>query len=497
LRRVGRLGSLLVRRHWVLVVLGAVALIVAALDSQRLVGTYPTSVHATVGSVGNRLLTSVADLAAGSGFLALAIGGGWVVRQVLRPRSREASAFAVLALAYFAAVTWVNLASGFDERYELALFVPLAVAFAAALARREVGLIPTAAGALVCWLALHRHGDIPFTLSIDYLTYPSREWLSRFWLNKAQYDIGIGRGTALDLVCAAATAAAIALALARGRWERWARAAVAGFVLAFALVGSGWIMQGLSSEMRPGASFSGVSFVDELTGGKRADPLGSTVEADPAIPHQWGEVQFFNSAIHHPISLEGKVYDMCCNPAGVDQVAAIDHETGAVTSDTPLPEYVTTVPEWLPAGFATRLLFVSSVYAPNVRLERLTQPPRAGWISTGLDAHGWVRPKRPASLRVFPAGAPGSPACLRATLRAPMRLRSESTWRIGRDSGRLAADESKRVDVPLPRRRRVDLPVTAAPAGPDPVLAHAGLVGLSDLRLVRCGQPEPQPRAEP
>jgi hypothetical protein len=482
-------------KHWLLGVVGVLGVIWLATRSlSALIGDYPTAVHPTSGLIGERALTTIAHLSAGAGFFAMVIGGAWVLRQLLRPLSPEANAFAVLALAWLLAIGYVNLASGVDERYELILFLPLVVAFAVALGRREISLVPTVGMALLVWLALHRHGDIGYVQSSDYLTWPSREWLSKVWLNKAQFNLHIGRSTALDLIGIVLVLVAVALSLLRGRRRQWLVIAVAGFAFVFALLGSAWAMKKLSNTERPDASFAGVSFVDKLTGGARTDPLGSTSETDPNIPHLWDEVQFFNASITHPISLEGKVYDLCCAPTGGDQVAVVDHKTGAITSPD-MPKYVTTVPEWLPAGFATDLIFQSSTYSPTVRLERLREPARAAWLSLGFDMRGWVRPHAEASLRVFPAGAPGRPACLRATLTAPRD--KTARWTIGSASGSVPAAGARRVDVPLHGTAPNHLTVRSHPLGTDPVIGQPGFIGLSDMRLVKCGMAEPPPRPAP
>lgn len=482
-------------KHWVLWVVGGLGVIwLATGHIHALVGDYPTAVHVTSGVVGERALTTVAHLAAGAGLFAMVLGGAWIVRQLVRPLTPEANAFAVLGLVWFLAIGYVNLASGIDERYELVLFVPLIVVFAVALGRREISLVPVVAMALLVWFALHKHGDIGYVQPSDYLTWPSREWLSRVWLNRAQYNLHIGRSTAIDLIGIAVVAVTVALALLRGRWRERLVLGVAAFAFVFALGGSAWAMKKLGNAERPQASFAGVTFVDSLTGGKRTDPLGSTSETNPAIPHLWDEVKFFNGSIQHPISLEGKVYDLCCAPVGGDQVATVDHRTGAITSPD-LPEFITTVPEWLPAGFATDLVFQSSAYAPTVRLERLRRPARAAWISLGFDLNGWVRPRVKATLRVFPAGAPGSPACLRATLAAPRDKAAH--WTIGSASGVVPAGGARRVDIPLHGTAPNDLTVRSRPLGTDPLTGQPGFIGLSGMRLVKCGTAEPPPRAAP
>jgi hypothetical protein len=481
------------RRHWLLGAVGLFGVVYLATGhTHTLVGQYPTAVHTSVGVVAERLLTTVAHLSAGSGFVALVFGGAWTVRRLVRPLSPETAAFAALAVGWFLTLAYVNLASGIDERYELMLFVPLAVAFAVALGRREIELVPSLIAALVVWWALHRHGDIGFVQTSDYLTWPSREWLSRFWLNKSQYSLHLGRTAPIYLIGVGLLIAVVALARTRDVMRSRLVLAVAAFSLLYAAAGSGWVMQKLTDAERPNASFTALTFIDRESHGERVDVFGSTAETNSQIPTMWSEVQYFNSVIAHPLSLEGKVYDICCGAAGRDQVAAVDHTSGALSSDAPLPRYIATVPQWLPAGIATIPVDSESAYSPPVRLERLRQPPQAAWLSSGIDPFGWVRPGTKATLRVFPAGAPALPACLRVTLRAPQTLRGGlAHWRIGSIGAEVPAAQAKRVDIPLHGRAPVDLPVTAHPAGPDTDTGAKGLIALSDLRLVRCGATEP------
>lgn len=492
-----RVAALTARRHWLLIaVLALGAFVVADNGSRRLLGHYAdASVGFHLNVIGNRVLISLAHLGAGAAVIPLVVALAWVLAQLVRPSSPPAHAFAMLALVWFAALLWVNMASGIDERYELPLFVPLAVAFAVALGRRELKVAPAVAAGLLCWYALHRHGDIGFAGSSDYVTWPSREWLARVWLNKAQYNLHFDRKTALDLIGVAAVAAAIGLARLRGRWSGRLNLFVAAFTLVFAFAGSIWAMQKLSDAERPSASFAGMSFIDAVTKGQVTEPVGSTVETDAAVPQGWSEVQFFNASVQRPISLEGKVYDLCCPPQGIDQVAQVNHATGALSSDLPLPPYVATIPQWLPAGFAGTTIFASSAYSPPIRVERLRRPPMAAWLSTGFDYYGWLRPRQHTSLRVFPRAAP-SPSCLRLTLHAPT-AKSPTRWAIGGSKGRLGPGASQRLELPLHGAGPVDLPVTASPPGPDPVTGKPGLIGLSDLSVVTCGSPEVQPKPAP
>lgn len=489
------------RRHWLFGIVAVAGLVwLAAGHSKTLVGQYPTSIDRTGGEVAERLLVSVTHLSAATGVVVFPVAVAWILSQ-LRGRRMEATVFAVLALAYFAAVSYVNLASGIDERYEMVLFVPLAVALAVALSRREFQPVLIAILAALSWYALHKHGDIPWTQPSDYLTWPSREFLSKVWLTKAQYNLHIGRSTALNLIGAGALIAVVALAVVHGKWRRRLTLALAAFALVYSLAGSTWAMKKLSNTLRPGATFHGMSFVDELTGGERADAVGSTSETDSAIPQQWSEVQYFNGSVGHTISLEGKVYDLCCAPAGLDQVVAVDHDTGALSSDQPLPRWLLTVPRWAPAGFASELVFSSSVYYPNVQLERLPQHPMASYLSSGIDPYGWIRPRTRGRLRVFPAAAPATPACLRMAVTAPVSVDGGVVrWRVrggATAEGSVRAKDSARVDVPLPGSRPLDLVLSGTGVGPDPVSGQPGVFGLSDLRLVRCGSAQPQPRPEP
>jgi hypothetical protein len=497
-RRALNLAGTLVRRHWMLLALGLLVLLVVARNPTAVVGFYPTKINASSAAVGHRFLETITALTAGTAFLGAALGGGWVVRQVVRPAGREQHAFALLAVGAFVALIWVTLGSANDERYHLPLMMPLAVAFAAALGRRETGLVSSGGAALVCWLGLHRYGQISVTLPTDYLTWPSKEWFSEVWLGRLWTYTHIAKDTLVDLVGIAGTAAALAVAfLRRSRYATGAAVAVAAVVVAVSAAGSVWAMQKLSNSARPQVSFDAVTFVDQVTGGRRADPLGSTAETDPGKPQLWNELQFFNDAIQHPLSLEGKVYDLCCQTYGFDQVASVDRNTGALSSDAPLPPFVLTVPQWLPAGPATEPVFTSSVF--GVRVERLPAPAMAAWVSEGVDPYGWVRPKVRAKLRVFPKGlATRGDPCLRVTLSAPQLPAGEQTrWRIGASSGRLAGGAQERVDVPLNGTRPRDLAVSAVPSGPDPATQKPARLGLSDLRLIGCGVAEPAAKLAP
>jgi hypothetical protein len=269
------------------------------------------------------------------------------------------------------------------------------------------------------------------------------------------------------------------------------------FVLALSIAGSVWAMQKLSNSARPQLSWDAVGFVDEVTNGARADPIGSTVETDPGRPALWSELQYFNDNIDHPLSLEGKVYDLCCLGSGIDQVAKVDRATGALSSPAPLPRFVLTAPQWLPAGLASEPVFASS--AVPARVERVPAEPMAAWVSDGFDPDGWLRPGKRASLRVFPQALAGQgDPCLRVTLLAPQLPDGKQTrWRIGSATGSLASAAQQRVDVPLRGTAPIDLRVTATPLGTDPPNQQPGYLGMSDLRLIGCGVAEPEARPAP
>ena len=498
--------------HWPLgIALALLALWIGTGHIHALVGGYPTHVQATAGLVGNRLLTTSAHLAAGSAFVVFVVGGGWLLRQALRPLAPEANAFAWLALGWFVTLGYVNLASGTDERYELMLFVPLATAFVVAVSRSQVALVPTVFVALVAWIGLHRHGDIGFSQASDYLTWPSREFMSRVLLTKAQYPggplrgHGIGRSTMLHLIGIGMVLVGALLALLRERARHWLGIAVAAFAVLYGAAGSGWAMRKLSDTEQPQRTYAQMSFIDRVTGGERTDALASTSETDPGVPHTWNVVQFYNRSVRHPISIGNQVYELCCAGAGVDQVATVDPASGAVASAAPLPRYVATVPEWLPAAFASKLVFVSSAYDRPVRVEKLRQPLLAAWTSSGIDPYGWLRPKQKARLRVYPAGAPAAPACLRLSIQAPALPGGTTKWRIaplerGRAAvagGALTTRQTIRTDVRLHGAQPVDLAVTASRVAPDPLTGQPGLLGISDLRLQRCGEPDMPARLDP
>ena len=61
------------------------------------------------------------------------------------------------------------------------------------------------------------------------------------------------------------------------------------------------------------------------------------------------------------------------------------------------------------------------------------------WLSRGLDPDGWIRPGRPASIRVFAEqGNPTEQVKLAVTLDSPPEAQRSTSYRLGTATGSLA-----------------------------------------------------------
>ena len=492
--RLRALPRVFVRDHRLLVwvaVAAALAIVVRGID--LVIGGYPSRLDFPVADLWRRLELMVAHAATGMGFLAFIVGGAWLVRTAAAPRDRRTGTFAVLAVAAFLALLYLNHVGGYDERYEMPAFALLFVAFAAALARREVGVVSSLAAGGVTLYCVERFGVIAHTESFDFLNAPGRQWFSTGWINSLGDTFGGGRHGLVLLVVGTATLLAVLLARFRsGRAGRWLVGLAAFLCLWSGFAGSRYLLLKLPSGYRPDASFADMTFVDRLTNGRQAYPLVSATTANQHPRNAFLELQFFNRSIQRPLSMARNPYYLCCLAYGYSRIARVDQVTGAITvrSDS-VPPYVLTTPDWVPGGIAGRVLATSRAPIRPVSVVRPRMPLQATWIPLGVPANGVLSPGRRATLRVFPAGAPASGrACLRATFVGPRRVDGIARWRLGGAHGEITAMRRRRIEVPLRGLRRRARPLDVA------VAAERGgtYVGIRNVAVVRCGAPDPVAR---
>ncbi|MEA2273500.1 MAG: hypothetical protein QOI98_2208 [Solirubrobacteraceae bacterium] len=476
------------RDHRLLLVATAVAGAVLAVKGvNSVIGGYPARIDFPVAELWRRLQLQVAHAATGMSFVAFIVGVAWLGRTLVAPRDRRTGAFAVLAVTAFCALVYVNHVGGYDERYEMPAVALVFVAFAAALARREVGLATPAVVGLATWVCVARFGVIRHHEAFDYINAPGRQWFSTGWIRSLSNTFGAGHGVLVAVILILATALAVALGLARGRAARVLMAVAVVGTLWSGFAGARFLMLRLPAGYRPGAQFSDLTFVDRVTGGTPAYPLIGPPRGNQLVRNTWLELQFFNRVIHRPLSIAGPSYYLCCLAYGDALVAGVDKRTGAVTvPGGDLPRFVLTTPDWVPGGLAGGVVVASSAPIHPVRVERLSSPLRATWVALGARSDGVVGPGGHIVLRAFPSGAPPrGPSCLRLTLVAP-RL-SPTAWRVGRVTGRLDPRRRRRLEIPLRdlsrRRRPLDV-VVASRSG-------STYVGVRNVGVVPCGSPDP------
>ena len=477
------------RAHVVPATAALAGLVALLATDASLVGQYPKEVDFAVGRWLERVERGIAIEAAGTAFVPAALAVAWLVAQAALPRRREAGAFAVAAVGFALALAVVNLAGGIDERYELPLAVPVAVAFAVAAGRREPGPAALLLGAAVTLAATHRQALVGLTdIRIDYLAMPAREWFSQVLVGRTTATLGVSAEAGRDLLAVAGAVGTVAAGLL---WRRAPLLApgIAVAAIAIGIVGATWALKKVTNYSRPGLSFADMAFVERATGGATAHPLAHPGEPDATVPKLWNELQYFNEGIPRVVSIREAAYGLCCLDAAPVILDADDH-TGAVTPTAPIGSHILTTSRWLPRGLNGEVIERSDKLELPVRVERLPRTLRLAWTSSGFTLAGSVPPGGTANLRVFPT-ALGTPAsCLRVTVHAPVTGR-RTRWRLGPVRGSLAPATSDRVDVPLPRRPAVDLEVTASGGGAGWQAREPASVSLSDLRLIGCGAPEP------
>jgi hypothetical protein len=487
-RTLSRLPRFIATSHPVLLAMaGAIVAVLLVKGVDAVVGGYPARIDFPLAALWQRLEVMTAHASSGMAFVAFIVGAAWLMRTLVAPRDRRTGAFAVLATGAFLSLLYVNHLGGLDERYGMPVIAPLFVAFAAALARREVGLLGPLAVGVLAWLCVDRWALVGHDSPFDYFDAPASQRLSVAWVPRISDVLAVDRHLAVALLLVAATAVAVALGRFTGAAaRRLAALSIAATVLA-GVSGANYLMTRLPAGYRPSASFSELTFVDDATGGKRASPLVEPGRRDQRLRNMWIELQFFNRSIDRPLSVEGNAWTLCCLTRGYPQIADIDEEGGGVTvRHGRVPPYVLTTSGWRRVGLVTTRVG-SGLARPRIHVERVTQPPRLAWVARGTTPSGWVRPGRRAVVRVFDAAAPPrGAACLRLTLRGASAPAPPARWRAGRYRGVASRVTPRRLDLPLPAAARgrtwSEVAVSAGKRG--------GAVGLGDLRVVVCGAAE-------
>jgi hypothetical protein len=495
-------GSRLLRNHWLL--LGATGMAVAYLNVHGVSGTSGYSgVSATPSfpAIWDHLRTSTGQLAVAYALAPFAIAVAWVLRSALSPRDRASGAFAVLALATFLVLAYVNQTGDLEDRYVVAMLPLVAVAVVAPLARRELRWLEIGIAGLLVGRAVATTQSTPDLEGFAHFSATTDTWFANVWLTRTRLFTGLSASFALTLLTVGAAALAVALAFlaqrARRQW-RWIAATVLVATAAIGFVGAWYSAAKLvpslpdlstSSPALHARSFTQAAFVDEHV----REPVGvlDYLTHESGLPQQWTAIEMFNGRVQATVRIDGQSSGYtCCLHNGALLGLTINQSSGAVTvTGGALPRYLLSASQWTPGGLVTKQIITSSVTDPTVSLERPVLPLRAAWTAPGVPPDGWGIPGKPLRLRVFPAAlALLRRPCLDVALTAPV-LPDVRTFGVSAGRAHVAIPPGATVvaQVPLKRaaKRAEDVLIRANRSGIRSDGARVD-VGLSNVRVASC-----------
>jgi hypothetical protein len=497
--RVGRRRML--GDHWLLLgvtVLTAGYVCVHGVDHAS--GYIGVSLTPSFPAIWEHLRMSTGQLAVAYAIAPFAIALAWVLRSALRPRDRATGAFAVLALATFVVLAYINQDGDLENRYTVALLPLAAVAVVAPFARRELRWLEVGLAGLLVARAVATTQSSQNLERFTHFWATTDTWFANVWLGRARLYTGLGASTTVTLFTVGAAALAVMLAVlaqrARRRWQ-W----IAGAVLvATAIVGfaGAWYsaaqlvpgLPGLSTDNPAlhSSSFTQAAFVDEHV--HQSVGVLDYLTHKPGLPQQWTAIEMFNGRVQATVRIDGQSsgYTCCFHKDALS--LKIDQSTGAVTvKGGALPRYLLSAAEWTPGGLITEVITTSPLTEPVVSLQRVVPPLRAAWTGPGVSPDGWGTPGKRLHLRVFPAALVSlQQPCLNVALTAPS-LPATGTLGVIAGTIHLAIPPRGTViaQVPLVRfaKRPQDIAIRADRAGyrTDGALVT---VGMSDVRVASC-----------
>ena len=410
LRGAARVGvSRAVTRHPVLAgayVTGAVAAGALVLGDRLggVVGNYSTPFAGDLMPQGfwSSAAAHFDQIAVGAGILPAVLAASWAVTTILRPERKEAHAFAALLVVLVPLLTFE--VTSFDLRFTpeqftqdryLFYLVPLfAIGSAAWLVQRtqrtlRLITLVGATGVLAGLLGLASYDDdtIIFWASPAAAFHPA--------VATASGSVGLSADTFLQIVTVA-----LGLVLAALTW-RDPRVALVGttiVVAGFGVVQAGYVFD---RHVEPAMTRAQTAAVRDWI--DRAVPPGRSVALVPGGhdgPTAWWEAEHWNKTVDHVLRVDSGPTHTPFPAAAV----SVDYETGALSGPHP-SDYLVVSPD------ETRFHVLAServAETHRLRLVRARVPYLVDWATRGLTADGWTRPRRPAALRLYAHGRPGS-----------------------------------------------------------------------------------------
>lgn len=349
-RPFGRLIRAFPSRHVVLTAVAALGVVAILLgfagflpSPSELAGSYGTSLVLDWAGWVRRMGYWASRVVAGTGFVPFAVGLPWLVAELIRPRSPERHAFALVAALFTVLLLYGSGPAGFEERYAIYFAPPLIVAAVYALDRRDLGPGWIAAGGLAGALLLRYHDWAPDTGPYGFFVGPAESFYARVGLLRLDRYIPHGW---ISLQSAAFLVALAVTALVGYSFTRRPRAAATAGVILAALV----VLQLAQSQYAIGkfVDLAGARFgptnadrawVDKAMNGRGqtaivATGIGNSGHFDPV----WRELQFWNNSIRGQYTSGVTGVQLPPGDYGGDFIADIN--SGDVRGKPPLPRYV-------------------------------------------------------------------------------------------------------------------------------------------------------------
>jgi hypothetical protein len=417
----------------------------------------------------------LAAVALGIGILPLVLGIAWALGAVARPGGKQAHALAVVVLACVAALSLQ--AASYDLRFGGAELVRdrylfyvapllLIAAVAALLDARPRLLLVVGAAVAFAWTVrwYDFHVVEPFTVDSPVSILNERIVDYAGDLSPATF---VGLATLLLVAAVAAARSLVPRRVVAGVFLAYVLAAGALTASdAFGRVLASTGPSGRTLESTPGDDESWVdrALPDGAGAGIVPYPIHASWGASAVL---WWDVEFWNRSVQRTWVADGT---FAYAPFPVDEVG-IDAVRGRVRTPSDGPAYMVVATQ------DTRFRLSGPRLAAQEGLELLEveRPYRLEWATRGLDVDGWVRPGRPATVRVFARPeAPAQVAMLDVVLKAPptesvsYRLSSESGSRAASAASDAAVLERLELCVPAGgyADARVDAETAAVIPGP-------------------------------
>lgn len=472
-RPLGRLVRGFPARHVVLMGVAAVAVFGVLLSfagvlpsPSELAGSYGTSLVLDWAGWVKRMGYWASRVVAGTGFVPFAVGLPWIVAELIRPRSPQRHAYALVAALFTVLLLYGSGPAGFEERYAIYFAPPLIIAAVYALDRRDLSPGWVVAGGLFGALLLRGHDWVAENGPYGFFVGPAESFYARVGLLRLDRYVPNGW---MSLRTAAFLVALGVTALIAYAFTRRPRAATTAGVLLAALVvlqlAQGSYAIGKFVDLagaRFGPTNAQRAWVDKAMDGKGqtaivATGIGNNVHFDPV----WRDLQFWNNSIRGQYTPGPTSVALPPGDYGGDFIA--DIKNGDVRGKPPLPRYVIVPRDFQQYGLAGRPVARPSYAAADLWLR--DDPAHLRFVVNDTEPDGVLTEGATGKVRFYARGLAGG-QCGHIPLVAAQRATGTDRpipYRVGDKRGVIPAAGQITVELPLEFNGKpyIEVPVSA------------------------------------